>query len=240
MRIRRPEPTLAARQAEWVVAIEPWLSLGYKQASLARYLRRMARARQILIAQERTSVLGILVFQPDFLLGRFIALLAVRPEAGGQGIGRALVAAVEKDRIILARREEALRDQQDAFQRDSKAKVQRVLDFVDHEAKRLVSICASGGRVLNLLQDGAEEVWAVDVNPSQTHLLELKVAGMRALDHADFLSFMGVRDSQRRLDVYDSLRPALSAGARDYFDCNPGETSTRRTSRGDPIYRPRQ
>ena len=26
----------------------------------------------------------------------------------------------------------------------------------------------------------------------------------------------------------------------DYFDCDPGETSTRRTSRGDPIYRPRQ
>ena len=97
MRIRRPEPTLSARQAEWIVAIEPWLSLGYKQAALARYLRRMARARQVLVAQERTSVLGILVFQPDFLLGRFIALLAVRPEAAGQGIGRALVAAVEKE-----------------------------------------------------------------------------------------------------------------------------------------------
>ena len=65
--------------------------------------------------------------------------------------------------------------------------------LIPHEAKRLVSICASGGRVLNLLQDGADEVWAVDVNPSQTHLFELKVAGLRALDHADFLSFMGVR-----------------------------------------------
>jgi hypothetical protein len=30
------------------------------------------------------------------------------------------------------------------------------------------------------------------------------------------------------------------AGSRDYFDCDPGETSSRRTSRGDPIYRPRQ
>jgi S-adenosylmethionine-diacylglycerol 3-amino-3-carboxypropyl transferase len=93
--------------------------------------------------------------------------------------------------------------------------------LVPHETKRLVSICASGGRVLNLLQDGAEEVWAVDVNPSQTHLFELKVAGMRALEHADFLSFMGVRKSSRRLDVYDSLRPALSDGARAYFDNKP-------------------
>jgi S-adenosylmethionine-diacylglycerol 3-amino-3-carboxypropyl transferase len=87
-----------------------------------------------------------------------------------------------------------------------------------HASKRLVAICASGGRVLNLLQDGAKEVWAVDVNPAQTHLFELKLAGLRALDHADFLSFMGVRASQRRLDVYDSLRPALSSGARAYFD----------------------
>ena len=30
------------------------------------------------------------------------------------------------------------------------------------------------------------------------------------------------------------------AGGSDYFDCDPGGTSSRRTSRGDPIYRPRQ
>jgi DNA mismatch repair protein MutS2 len=47
-------------------------------------------------------------------------------------------ALLEKDRAILAKREEALRDQQEKFQRDSQLKVQRVLDFVDHEAKRLV------------------------------------------------------------------------------------------------------
>jgi DNA mismatch repair protein MutS2 len=47
-------------------------------------------------------------------------------------------ALVEKDRLILARREEALRDQQEKIERESQAKVQRVLDFVDHEARRLV------------------------------------------------------------------------------------------------------
>jgi DNA mismatch repair protein MutS2 len=47
-------------------------------------------------------------------------------------------AAVEKDRQILARREEDLRARQDKFQRESQAKVERVLDFLDHEAKRLV------------------------------------------------------------------------------------------------------
>jgi len=47
-------------------------------------------------------------------------------------------ALMEKDRLILARREEALRAQQDRFQRESQEKVQRVLDFLDHESRRLV------------------------------------------------------------------------------------------------------
>jgi ribosomal protein S18 acetylase RimI-like enzyme len=97
MRIRRPEPSQAWRQAAWIVAMEPWLSLGYQRANLGRYLRRMARAKQVLVAEEKGNILGIVVHQPDFLLGRFIALLAVRPEAGGRGLGRALVARIEQE-----------------------------------------------------------------------------------------------------------------------------------------------
>jgi ribosomal protein S18 acetylase RimI-like enzyme len=55
----------------------------------------MARAGQVLVAVDRTGVLGVSVWQPDFLLGQFIALLAVRPEAAGKGIGRAMVARLE-------------------------------------------------------------------------------------------------------------------------------------------------
>lgn len=47
-------------------------------------------------------------------------------------------AAAEKDREILRQREEKLRADREAFQRDSKEKVARVLDFLDHEGKRLV------------------------------------------------------------------------------------------------------
>ncbi len=97
MRIRRPEPAVAFHQAEWIVAMEPWLSLGYQSTRLSRYLRRMARAKQVRVAEDKGKVLGIVVCQPDFLLGRFIALLAVRTDAAGRGIGRALVAQVEKE-----------------------------------------------------------------------------------------------------------------------------------------------
>ncbi len=47
-------------------------------------------------------------------------------------------AAFEKDQRILQRREEELRERQEKFQRDSQDKLQRVLDFLDHESKRLV------------------------------------------------------------------------------------------------------
>ncbi len=47
-------------------------------------------------------------------------------------------AAAEKDREILRQREERLRLERDAFQAEAKAKVARVLDFLDHEGKRLV------------------------------------------------------------------------------------------------------
>jgi ribosomal protein S18 acetylase RimI-like enzyme len=96
VRIRRPEPIKAGHQAEWIAAMEPWLSLGYQRAGLARYLRRMARGEQVMVAEDNGHALGIIVCQPDFLLGQFIALLAVRPEAHGRGIGRALVLRIEQ------------------------------------------------------------------------------------------------------------------------------------------------
>lgn len=96
MRIRRPEPALAGRQSRWIASMEPWRSLGYRAQPLARYLRRMARTDRALVAEECSEVLGVLVFQPEFLLGSFVALLAVRPDAAGRGVGRALMARIER------------------------------------------------------------------------------------------------------------------------------------------------
>jgi S-adenosylmethionine-diacylglycerol 3-amino-3-carboxypropyl transferase len=87
--------------------------------------------------------------------------------------------------------------------------------------KRMVCICAGGGRVLNLLENGGEEIWAVDVNPSQTHLLELKTTAIRRFEYDDYLQILGVRPCEHRLDLYDKLRPGLSAAAQAYFGARP-------------------
>jgi S-adenosylmethionine-diacylglycerol 3-amino-3-carboxypropyl transferase len=87
--------------------------------------------------------------------------------------------------------------------------------------KRVFCITAGGGRVLNLLHDRPQEVVAVDVNPTQNHLLELKIAAMRALSYEPYLAFLGVRSARDRLKVYQNLRSDLSDAAGAFFDANP-------------------
>jgi S-adenosylmethionine-diacylglycerol 3-amino-3-carboxypropyl transferase len=87
--------------------------------------------------------------------------------------------------------------------------------------KRVLCITAGGGRVLNLLHDRPREIVAVDVNPTQNHLLELKIAAMRALDYEPYLAFLGVRPARDRLKVYQGIKPDLSPEAQGYFDANP-------------------
>ena len=89
MRVRRADLGTARRQAAWIAAIDPWLALGYSAAALSRWLSRSARAGQVWVAGAPPR--AIIVVQPEVLLGSFIALLAVRPEDAGQGLGRALI-----------------------------------------------------------------------------------------------------------------------------------------------------
>ncbi|HVY39299.1 MAG TPA: GNAT family N-acetyltransferase [Polyangia bacterium] len=91
-RISLAAPALARAQAPWIAALEPWRGLGYTAAGLARYLGRKARARGVLVARAgRAAPLAVAVLDDGVLLGGFIALLAVRAEAAGQGVGTALV-----------------------------------------------------------------------------------------------------------------------------------------------------
>ena len=102
--IVRATPAVARKQADWIVAIEPWKGLAYQAAPLGRYLARLARAGDVWIARRRGGAPdGIIVATDGFLLGGFIALLAVRPEASGQGLGGRLVGHVQA-RVFARRR----------------------------------------------------------------------------------------------------------------------------------------
>src|SRR5438477_13042815 len=63
------------------------------------------------------------------------------------------------------------------------------LDFRPDD--RVLVITSAGCNALDYLLAGAGEVNAVDVNPRQNALLELKVAGIRSLSHDAFFELFG-------------------------------------------------
>lgn len=82
----------------------------------------------------------------------------------------------------------------------------------------LVCLTASGSRVLELLLEGPRRALAIDWNPAQNALAELKIAGIRQLEREPYLRFIGVFDADDRLETYALLRPSLSDAARGYWD----------------------
>jgi ribosomal protein S18 acetylase RimI-like enzyme len=91
--VRRAPARVARAQGRWLASMQPWLGLGYDAVGLASFLGRSAGEGQVRVARAsaRGDVLGILVLQPAVLLGSFVSLLAVKPDAAGQGVGRALI-----------------------------------------------------------------------------------------------------------------------------------------------------
>jgi S-adenosylmethionine-diacylglycerol 3-amino-3-carboxypropyl transferase len=85
----------------------------------------------------------------------------------------------------------------------------------------VLAVAAAGDNVLALLQDDPGRIIAVDVNPAQTALVELKIGALRALPDAQAVQgFLGAAPSEDRAVVYRSLRDALGAEARDFWDAN--------------------
>jgi S-adenosylmethionine-diacylglycerol 3-amino-3-carboxypropyl transferase len=84
---------------------------------------------------------------------------------------------------------------------------------------RVLMITGAGCNALDYLLAGAGEIHAVDLNPCQNALLELKVAGIRALAYDDFFELFGRGRTPRARQVYlDALRPRLGTFARRYWD----------------------
>jgi len=84
---------------------------------------------------------------------------------------------------------------------------------------RLLVITSAGCNVLDYALTGPARIHAVDANPRQTALLELKLACIRRLDYEDFFAVFGEGRHPRFPSLYrDRLRPELSTFSRRYWD----------------------
>lgn len=67
---------------------------------------------------------------------------------------------------------------------------------------KVVCVTASGDRPLNLLTADCKEIVAIDANPMQNALFDLKKTAIANLPYDQYLSFLGVRKHPNRFDTY--------------------------------------
>ncbi len=96
---------------------------------------------------------------------------------------------------------------------------------LDHQAMSLTAddtvlvITSAGCNALDYALAGPKQVLAIDMNPRQNALLELKLAGIRKLDFEDFFAMFGDGRLRGAKKIYeDKLRPALREWTRRYWD----------------------
>ncbi|MEY2699493.1 MAG: hypothetical protein RIQ52_248 [Pseudomonadota bacterium] len=89
------------------------------------------------------------------------------------------------------------------------------------EKDRMLVITSAGCNVLDYVLTGPEHIHAVDANPRQNALLELKIAAIKRLEFDDYFATFGHGYHPRFPEIYRSaLRNDLSGFATDYWDRN--------------------
>jgi ribosomal protein S18 acetylase RimI-like enzyme len=91
--------TLAPDQAEVIAAtlagMDPWRTLGYSAAALARGLTAIHPDLTRYLALRDGEPQGLVVVRHPWLRGAYIELFAVLPTAQGRGVGRAALELIE-------------------------------------------------------------------------------------------------------------------------------------------------
>lgn len=82
----------------------------------------------------------------------------------------------------------------------------------------ILAITSAGDNILSYAIERPKRIHAVDLNPSQNHLLELKVAAFRALSYKDVWKLFGEgKHEDFHSLLLENLSPHLSSQAFDYW-----------------------
>ena len=84
----------------------------------------------------------------------------------------------------------------------------------------IFSITSGGCNVLAFLTRNPKKVIALDLNPYQNYVLDLKMAAFRTLSYERLLEFLGVHPCDKRIEYYHHLRTHLSLRSREFWDQN--------------------
>ena len=93
---------------------------------------------------------------------------------------------------------------------------QRLLRLTSEDV--VLAITSAGDNILSYTLSSPARIHAVDLNPNQNHLLELKVASFSALPYADFWKLFGLgKHPDFRSLLISKLSPRLSSRAFQYW-----------------------
>lgn len=82
----------------------------------------------------------------------------------------------------------------------------------------IFSITSGGCNALTFLIDDPKKLIALDINPQQNFLLDLKISAFKKLSYEELLEFSGVKESKDRLRLYSRIRPLLQRNSASYWD----------------------
>jgi len=92
-----------------------------------------------------------------------------------------------------------------------------VEDLSVAEGEVVLAAAEGGDRVLRLLAARPKRVAVIDRNSAQLHLLDLKLAAVKSLAHADYLELMGNRPSRRRRALFQRVRWLMPKEADEFW-----------------------
>ena len=109
-----------------------------------------------------------------------------------------------------------------------------VVDVLEGREDDVVLASAEGGdRVLRLLAFRPKRVAVVDRHPAQLQLLALKVAGVKALAHQDYLELLGYRPSRHRRALFHRVRWLLPKDSDEFWLARIGAIDRGVAQQGD-------
>lgn len=82
----------------------------------------------------------------------------------------------------------------------------------------VISIASGGDNTLDLILKNPKTLTAIDSNPAQIYLFELKIKAIQKLNYNDFIEFLGLNKCEKRTEIYNYLRNFLSAPAKKFWD----------------------
>lgn len=84
----------------------------------------------------------------------------------------------------------------------------------------MMTITSGGCNTLGFLLQDPALIYTIDINPSQSHVIELKIKAMKHLCFKEYIAFVGLDHSENRHKIYSEIRKELSKGAANFWDYN--------------------